>query len=84
MAEPHPRRRSYRRHSSTQIVSTCDNPLYADILRRFKAATGLPILVNTSFNVHEEPVVNRPAECLLALRDHRVDFVVTEQSCYSL
>ncbi len=67
-----------------QIVSTCDNPLYADILRRFKAATGLPILVNTSFNVHEEPIVNRPAECLLALRDHRVDFVATEQSCYSL
>ena len=67
-----------------QIVRDRDNPLYADILRRFRAATGLPVLVNTSFNAHEEPIVNQPAECLRALRDRRVDFVVTEQSCYAL
>jgi carbamoyltransferase len=67
-----------------QIVRDRENPLYADILRRFRAATGLPVLVNTSFNVHEEPIVNQPAECLRALRDGRVDFVVTEQSCYTL
>jgi carbamoyltransferase len=67
-----------------QIVRDRDNPLYADILRRFRAATGLPILVNTSFNVHEEPIINRPPECLRALRDRRVDFVVTEQACYTL
>jgi carbamoyltransferase len=67
-----------------QIVRDRDNPLYADILRRFEAATSLPILVNTSFNVHEEPIINRPAECLRALRDGRVDFVVTEQFCYTL
>jgi carbamoyltransferase len=67
-----------------QIVRDRDNPLYADILRRFRTATGLPVLVNTSFNVHEEPIVNQPAECLRALRDGRVDFVVTEQSCYTL
>ena len=47
------------------------------ILRRFRDATGLPVLINTSFNVHEEPIVNRPEECLQALRDDRVDFVVT-------
>jgi carbamoyltransferase len=67
-----------------QIVRDCDNPLYADILRRFRAATGLPVLVNTSFNVHEEPIVNRPEECLQALTDGRVDFVVTRQAVYTL
>lgn len=61
-----------------------DNPLYADVLRRFRAATGLPALVNTSFNAHEEPIVKQPAECLHALRNRRVEFVVTEQSCYAL
>lgn len=65
-----------------QIVSDRDNPLYADILRRFKAATGLPVLVNTSFNVHEEPIVNAPAECVRALVDGRIDFVVTRQAVY--
>jgi carbamoyltransferase len=65
-----------------QIVREGDNPLYVDILRHFKAATGLPVLVNTSFNVHEEPIVNRPEECLQALTDGRVDFAVTRNAVY--
>src|SRR3954471_7961226 len=40
-----------------QIVRRAANPLYFDILAAFKARTGLPALVNTSFNVHEEPIV---------------------------
>ncbi len=43
-----------------QLISRADNPLYFDILAAFKARTGLPALVNTSLNVHEEPIVNRP------------------------
>jgi carbamoyltransferase len=67
-----------------QIIRDRDNPLYADILRRFRAATGLPVLVNTSFNVHEEPIVNQPSECLKALGERRVDFVVTRQAVYTM
>jgi carbamoyltransferase len=63
-----------------QIVGNADNPLYVNILRRFRAITGLPVLVNTSFNVHEEPIVNRPEECLKALNDGRIDFVVTKNA----
>ena len=59
-----------------QVIDRADNPLYYDILAAFKARTGLPVLVNTSFNVHEEPIVNRPEECLRALQDGRVDFVI--------
>jgi carbamoyltransferase len=65
-----------------QIVRDSDNPLFAAILRGFRDATGLPVLVNTSFNVHEEPIVNRPDECLKALIDGRIDFVVTAQAVY--
>ena len=65
-----------------QIVRDQDNLLYADILRRFRAATGLPVLINTSFNVHEQPIVNRPHECWQALKEGRVDFVVTEKAVY--
>jgi carbamoyltransferase len=39
-------------------------------------------LVNTSFNVHEEPIVNTPRECAEALLDRRIDFVVTRQAIY--
>ena len=67
-----------------QVIRDRENPLYADILRRYRAATGLPVLVNTSFNVHEEPIVNRPSECSKALADGRIDFVVTEQAVYTM
>ena len=66
-----------------QVLRAEENPLYADILRRFRAATGVPVLINTSLNVHEEPIVNQPSECVRALVDGRVDFVVTREAVYS-
>lgn len=60
-----------------QLIRREDNPLYYDILQGFKAATGLPALINTSFNAHEEPIINTPAECAQALADDRVDGVAT-------
>jgi carbamoyltransferase len=65
-----------------QIIERTDNPLYHDIITAFEAATGIAALVNTSFNVHEEPIVNTPAECARALTDGRIDFVVTDQALY--
>jgi carbamoyltransferase len=65
-----------------QIVVEGRTPLYAGILRAFKRATGLPVLVNTSFNAHEEPIINRPDECLRALLGDRIDFVVTRRGVY--
>ena len=57
-------------------------PLYYDILDAFERESGLPVLVNTSFNVHEEPIVNKPSECIRPLLDGRIDFVVTTQGIY--
>jgi carbamoyltransferase len=67
-----------------QIIRREDNRLYYDVVRAFEAASGLPVLINTSFNVHEEPIVNSPAECAKALTDGRIDFVVTEKAVYEL
>ena len=66
-----------------QIVRRETNPLYYDILVEFTRSTGIPALVNTSFNVHEEPIVNRPEECVRALTDGRIDFVVTKHALYT-
>ncbi len=65
-----------------QIIRRAHNPLYYDILSSFKQVSGLPTMINTSFIVHEEPIVNRPEECAQALLDDRVDFVVTEDAVY--
>ena len=47
-----------------QIVRKECNPLYYDIIKDFENRTGIPVLINTSLNVHEEPIVNTPQECL--------------------
>lgn len=65
-----------------QVITRDANPLYYDILVAFKALTGLPVMINTSFNVHEEPIINTPEECGRALKDGRIDFVVTDGGVY--
>ena len=66
-----------------QIIRRDVNPLYHDIVVAFERRTGIPALINTSFNVHEEPIVNRPAECVRALIDRRIDFVATGNGLYT-
>jgi carbamoyltransferase len=46
-----------------QTVSRRTNPLYWHLLKAFEKATGVPVLLNTSFN-ENEPIVHRPAEAL--------------------
>jgi len=41
-----------------QTVTAESNPAYHELLTAFKARTGCPVLVNTSFNVRGEPIVN--------------------------
>jgi carbamoyltransferase len=67
-----------------QTIERASNPLYYDVLAAFERVSGIPVLVNTSCNVHEEPIVNSPAECARALTDGRIDFVVTERGLYKL
>jgi carbamoyltransferase len=55
-----------------QTVSETSNPLYARLLRAFEAETGVPILLNTSFN-ENEPIVNTPAEALDCFLRTRMD-----------
>jgi carbamoyltransferase len=45
-----------------QTVHRDTNPRYHELLRRFKAQTGCPVLVNTSFNVRGEPIVGDPED----------------------
>ena len=65
-----------------QIIQDQQNPLYADVLRKFKQLTGLPVLINTSFNAHEEPLIYTPQQCLRALNAGRVDYVLLAAGVY--
>lgn len=60
-----------------QIVTEENNKLFYDILKSYKNSTGVGILVNTSFNVHNEPIVERPKEAFNHLKNNIVDYLVT-------
>jgi carbamoyltransferase len=66
-----------------QTIRAEDNPLYHGVLERYFQRTGLPVLVNTSFNVHEEPIVDTPEQALKSLVDGRIDHILTEDAFYS-
>jgi carbamoyltransferase len=59
-----------------QLIREADNPEYYSILKQYHAMTGIPSLVNTSFNIHEEPIVNTPQEALQAFRQSRLDALI--------
>lgn len=61
-----------------QAVSREDNPRYYDIIKEYEKITGSPVVLNTSFNVHEEPIICKPEEALRALEEGRVDLLVVE------
>lgn len=59
-----------------QIIKQSKNPLYYKILKEYKKITGLPSLINTSFNMHEEPIVCTPEEAVAAFRKSKIDYLV--------
>jgi carbamoyltransferase len=56
-------------------VSRRTNPLYWQLLRAFEKRSGVPVLLNTSFN-ESEPIVHRPAEALDCFLRTRMDALV--------
>ncbi|MBZ0274211.1 carbamoyltransferase [bacterium] len=49
-----------------QVFKRAEDALYYDILARFEDLTGLPAILNTSFNMHEEPIVATPRDAIRA------------------
>jgi carbamoyltransferase len=58
-----------------QILRHADNPFLHDILTSFQELTGLPSLLNTSLNMHEEPVVCSPSDAVAAFMAAGLDFL---------
>lgn len=47
-----------------QTVSKVDNPRWHDLISRFAERSGVPILLNTSFNIKGEPIVETPGDAI--------------------
>jgi carbamoyltransferase len=58
-----------------QTVDRAVNPRYWQLLDRFEALSGVPVLLNTSFNI-QEPIVCTPAEAIATFSNSKVDALV--------
>jgi carbamoyltransferase len=66
-----------------QVIARAANPLYYDIVREYRGLTGIPTVINTSFNNHEEPIVCSPEDAIKSLLIDNVDYVVMESQVVS-
>lgn len=66
--------------SRLQAVSPRANPRYAKLIARFAEQTGVPVLLNTSFNLRGEPMVNAPADAIKTFMTSGIDWLVLESS----
>jgi carbamoyltransferase len=61
-----------------QTVVRGGNERYYDLIDRFRMVTGVPALLNTSFNLRGEPIVNTPREAYTTFRRSQLDLLVLE------
>ncbi|HYB96914.1 MAG TPA: carbamoyltransferase C-terminal domain-containing protein [Vicinamibacterales bacterium] len=61
-----------------QFVSEESNADLFAILEEVEKRTGAPSVINTSFNIHEEPIVCSPADAIRAFHDGRLDYLALE------
>jgi carbamoyltransferase len=61
-----------------QIVYSAESPRYYRLIERFWQATGVPVVLNTSFNLQGEPIVNSPADAFNTFSKNGMDMLVLE------
>ena len=59
-----------------QTVTKNTNNRYYDLIAMFKKKTGCPVIVNTSFNVRGEPIVNTPSDAFNCFMGTELDYLV--------
>jgi carbamoyltransferase len=58
-----------------QLVTQTSNPSFYRILSEYHQLTGIPSLINTSFNMHEEPIVCSPDDAIRAFLQGNLDYL---------
>jgi carbamoyltransferase len=59
-----------------QAVDPEESPLYSRLIQTFGDATGVPVVLNTSFNLKGEPIVNTPSEAFSTFSQCGMDALI--------
>ncbi len=62
-----------------QTVRRSQNPRYYDLLKEFGKMSGVPILINTSFNIRGEPIVCTPFDAYKCMMGTGIDYLVIDK-----
>ena len=62
-----------------QTVRRDQNPLYYDVIKKYGKLTGVPILINTSFNIRGEPIVCSPLDAYKCMMGTDIDYLVMDK-----
>ena len=66
-----------------QLVKKDNNFEFWQILNDYKNISGIPVLLNTSFNIHNEPIIDNPNDAFIALEKKIIDKLVIENYVYT-
>jgi len=58
-----------------QLVTSTSNPSFHRIISEYHRLTGIPSVINTSFNMHEEPIVCTPDDAIRAFLQGNLDYL---------
>ena len=65
-----------------QTITKEDDPFYYQVIREFERISGVPLVLNTSLNLHGEPIVCRPEEAISSFRRGAADVLVINGRIY--
>jgi len=66
-----------------QTVREQTNPMLYRLLKEFEALTGVPVLINTSFNVKGEPIVETPRDAVICFMTAGIDNLILHETLIS-
>jgi len=62
-----------------QTIQKHQNPNYYDVIKEFGKLSGIPILINTSFNIRGEPIVCSPYDAYKCMMGTGIDMIVMDK-----
>ena len=62
-----------------QFVSRNTNPFFWEIIEKFRKITNVPVVINTSFNIMGEPIINTPEEAIRCFYSTGLDVLILEK-----
>lgn len=65
-----------------QVANAETNPEWHSLVEAYYDKTGIPVLLNTSFNGHGEPIIDTPEQAFAHLEKGTIDFLIMEKKTY--